>query len=528
MIASCNHEPRNRIADMVEQVRRKGVRLWCDQGQLRYEAPKGALTTADIQSLRACKADVIAYLEAVSMSDLETKPARPARINRVPLTFSQLSHWQWFNLGKRRHLRQIASATRIQGRLDVDAFRRGIAEIIHRHDALRTRIVIVDGGPLQEVSVTGSCKLEVVDLTVCQANLREEEIARQIEQFVLQPVDVTCDPLLGLRLLQLGDDEHVLLAAMEHIISDMFSLSILLRDLFTAYRDILQGRPLSLPEIPLQFIDHAIQQSATRTLWLQRHGVYWRERLRDCGRVRFPADARLLPNPSPGWDALPVKIGGELKLELREWCRTHRTTLAMSVFTAYAALVLRWCNVPQMVVQYVTDGRVDAQLHNTIGAFGYLMSLRIELQQGGNFLDLLQHVTQEYCGAQENADAAYIEAQEPRPEVLRNCAFNWLPQGFVSWGRQGSKVDLSDLERSGDAIVCTPVPFKHPMLKILDWDREPFVLLFDTDEDISGDVYFPTERFSPRTIQRFGRNFLWFVDRLLKQPTVPVKDVLLM
>jgi hypothetical protein len=112
-----------------------------------------------------------------------------------------------------------------------------------------------------------------------------------------------------------------------------------------------------------------------------------------------------------------------------------------------------------------------------------------------------------------------MTAQATRPEFTRNTAFNWLPQG--------SKVDLSDLDGSEDAIACTPVRFEHPMMRNVEIDGEPSILLFDDDDEITGNVWFPMNRFSVDTMERFGRNFLVFIKALLRQPDERVKGIVL-
>jgi len=146
--------------------------------------------------------------------------------------------------------------------------------------------------------------------------------------------------------------------------------------------------------------------------------------------------------------------------------------------------------------------------------------LHIEVLESDSFDDLLNRVTEEYIQAFEHADSGYMEAQVPRPDFTRTAAFNWIPQG--------SKSDPSDVDRSEDAITCSPVPFQHPMLKSLEVDNEPTILLFDSDDEIRGEVNFPLDRVSIASMESFGRNFLLFIRALLRQPQERVKDIALL
>ena len=513
------NSPAGRIADVVGSVRKKGVRLWSENGQLHYKAPKGTLTQDEIERLRISKSEIVAFLgRAPDAETTEPRHEPRRRFGRSPLAFSQLAHWHSYQLSERRAIRQIASATRLRGPLHVNALQKSIAEIVYRHDALRTRIVVLDGVPVQEISESSDFELNVADLAALSETAREAEVLRLIDLYILEPIDVAASPLFGLWLLRLREDEHVLIVAMEHMISDEISMDIVLRELFAAYTQVANGRAFSLPAIPVQFADHAVRQRDARKSWIEHHGAHWHERLTGCQRLRFPESQSLQTVTRSGWGTVPVKIERNLKAELREWCRVRRTTLVMGVFSAYVGLVLRWCDVSEAVIQYVIDGRASPEIENTIGYFASPLYVRIELCEDDSFVDLANRVTEEYCKAYEHADFCYMAAQVPRPEFTRNTAFNWV--------HRRPEIELCD-DAEG-AITCSPIHFAHPMSKKLAVDHEPSILLFDSGDEVLGDVHFPLNRFSIDSMEKFGRNFSMFIVELLTQPQRRVKDILLL
>jgi Condensation domain/TubC N-terminal docking domain len=506
----------DRVAEFLASVRNKGVKLWCESGQLHYKAPKGVLTQEDIDGLRISRGQIVTLLErsaGAQATELELEPR--SRLERAPLAFSQLAHWHQYKLSERRAIRQIASATRIRGRLNVEVLQKSIAEVVRRHDALRTRIVALDGVPVQEIAESSSPELEFDDLTVISDSDRETQVRLLIDKHILEQIDVAADPLFRVWLLRIRDDEHVLIMAIEHMASDGFSLNILIHELFTAYIQGLKGQAFSLPEVPIQFAEYAVRQRNSLQSWLEEHGAYWNERLAGCHRLRFPAYGGSPAASRVGWGVVPVRIGSQLKSELGEWSRLRRTTLVMSVFTAYVGLVLRWCDARECIIQYQSDGRTSPEIQSTVGYLASVLYLRMELLENNSFVDLLNRVTDEYCKAYEHADSSYFAAQVPRPEWTRNSAFNWLPRE--------SKFDSFVLD---DAITCSPVRFVPPLARILDTDGEPSIGLLDTEEgEIAGEVWFPLNRFSVATMERFGRNFLVFIRALLRQPEGRVHDV---
>jgi non-ribosomal peptide synthetase component F len=198
----------------------------------------------------------------------------------------------------------------------------------------------------------------------------------------------------------------------------------------------------------------------------------------------------------------------------------------MSVLTAYVAAMFRWCDVTDGVIQYVTDGRSEPNLREIIGFFACPLSLRIELSRKDTLADLMHRVVEEYCRACEHADAAHISAQSPRPEFARNSTFNWIPHGSSSWVAQGSRFEsvINDGPRD---LRCTPIAFEHPIFRTIDADREPFILLFETDDEITGGVQYPRNRFASATMERFAQQVMLFLRALLREPDARVVDIAL-
>lgn len=506
------------IADFLGAVRRKGVRLWSQDGRLHYKAPKGALSTDEVERLRGSRSEILTLMERASVAELaEPKLERRPTFDRAPLSFAQLARWYLHQLDTRPALRQIVSALRLRGRLDVSALQSSVTEIVRRHDALRTRIVIRDGVPSQEISASADSEIRLDDLRTAPEGLRDAETIRIIEQHILKPIDFAVGPLCGVRLVRLRDEEHVLIVAMDHMISDMFSLNILLRELFTAYTQALTGGTFSLSAIPIQFPDYAAWQRSMQDSWVERHGAYWERRLRECRRLRFPEDPGVQGTARSGWGRLPARIEKGFKMQLQEWCRLRKTTPVMAVLTAYAALVLRWCGEAEAVIQFQSDGRVSSNLDSTIGFFASALYIRVALLEEDDFLDLMQRVTEEYCRAYEHADFSYLAARVPRPEFTHNSVFNWVPPG--------SKLDFSPLDGSQHALVVAEVEFEHPALKSLQLDNEPAILFHESQGELVADIYFPLQRFSVPTMEKFAGNFVPFVRTLLTRPETRVRDM---
>jgi hypothetical protein len=371
---------------------------------------------------------------------------------------------------------------------------------------------------MQAIASEARVTLSVHNLMANVKGDREVEVRRLIHRLILSPVDVMNDPLFGASLVRMSENEHVLILALEHSIADAFSMGILLRELSSQYTRSLTGRPSTPPPVLTQYYQHCIRQRLDHELWKKREGIYWEKRLSGCGRLRFPfATSKVIVDGDNWAETIQLHISRSLKRELVSWSRLYKTTLAMCMLTTFAALVLRWCNVFDVVLQYQIDGRSDHRVENTIGYFASVLFLRIELDKRDSFIGLLSRVTGEYCSAYRHADSSYLESQHPRPEFARNSWFNWIPKSC--------EVNLSDLDGTENAITCNSVSFENPAVKRLQRDTEPGVAFFDGDEDISGVVWFPKDRFSIEVMERFARNFFSFLSFQLERPGWSVCDV---
>jgi hypothetical protein len=509
------------VAAVVADARRKGVTFWTERGALHYRAPRGALSQEDKGKLDALSGQITAFLKR-SDPRFVTIPALGRRhaTDRVPLTGSQLEHWHKNCLGHQPTRRSVASATRICGKLDSAVLQSSVEEIVQRHEALRTRIVVAAGSPVQLISDAVAYEFASDDLSAMSPPAREMTVERLMHELILQPVYVHTGPLFAIRLVKLDDDEHVFITVMEHSISDAWSRSILLRDIFGAYGRLARREVPFLPPIPVQFPDYAVWlgRLSDNPQWLQRQSRYWQERLRDCTALQLPRDGYAPAAPRSAWARVPVRIDFDLKRRLETWCRSRRTTLAMAGFTAFAALSLRWSGASDAVISYQSDGRFVPLVNETIGYFATLLNLRIELAQADTASSFLGRVTDEYCSAYDHVGFKLVRAQSPPPAFAGNPAFNWVPQAVIG---AGSPPDPTP------GIALSPYPFSYPMPTDFDADHEPSMLLFEHREEVAGSVSFPLSRFTVDSMQAFCDDFLTYLRAFVSDPGLRLNDVAL-
>ena len=508
----------NRVVAILESLRAKGIRLWTSEGQLHYEAPKGALGSNDIQELRSAKDQLITLLERIGTAEAnEPQLIERKCADRAPFSFSQQAHWNLYHLSDKPSFCQVLSVTSVGGRLDIGVLQDSLTEMVRRHEILRTRIVIFEGVPIQKMEQSADCLLQFEDLECLPVENRESEVSHVVERILLQPVNVHSLPVIRAQLLKIRDDAHVLIVSIEHLFADQYSMSLLLRDLFSTYFSKLIGATPSLPSITMQFADFANWQRQSSSSWYTRHRAYWEPRLRVYGRQPFPVEGALtLPGDSQ-WELIHFDIDKKMTADLRAWCKSRYTTLVLSVFTAYAALVLRWCKTTKAIFPYEIDGRVSPKIENTIGYFASVLYLEIDLPDGASMDALLKQIKERYCDAYEHADSSYIEALIPRPEFTRNGLFNWASHGpSISHSLPSDCVELLSFE---------PFPVDPRIKSNLHRDTEPIMFFIEGTEAILGGFQFQAARLSSSAAQRFIQCFQIFLRTLLTQPERRIDEI---
>jgi len=299
--------------------------------------------------------------------------------------------------------------------------------------------------------------------------------------------------------------------ALEHLISDARSIGIVMDDLFGAYTSILKSGSVQLDHVPLQFGDYALLQRMQHPRWFELHGAYWggcRERYT---RVRFPGNR---DGSCRGWAGVRFSLDAELTQTLREWCRLHRITPALTVFSVFSAYVLQHCEVPEAMIRCQSDSRVHAQLARTVGYLSAPLYVRMSCSDSDTLTTLATRVVSSFREALHRADFGYLESQPDRTEFTRNAGFNWIPHA--------PKLELGTLCDTPWALEIEHVRFDHPLLDELDRDTEPFLEMVEHTEYVESMMHYPRARFSSQQMQEFCAEFERLLRRILSDPGRPL------
>lgn len=447
-----------------------------------------------------------------SASRPQTIPARDASVAGARLSFAQERIWFLEQFEPNSAAYHIYPAYRLRGTLNLAALERSFSELIKRHETLRTTFAAPDGSPAQTISEARPMKLRVVDLTALSAVEQEAEVRRLATTGAQQPFDLGNGPLLRAKLLRLGEDEHVLLLTIHHIISDGWSMGVLLRELAACYEAALQGTPLSLPELPIQYADFAEWQRSRLTgEKLSQQLAYWKGQLAGAP----PALELTTDHPRP---ALPTYQGAtqrlmltkELTESLKQLGQREGVTPFMLLLAALKTLLYRYTEQDDISIGTPIAGRNLTELEGLIGLFVNTLVLRTDLSRNPTFRELLKQIRRVTLDAYAHQDLPFeklVDELQPERSLSTSPLFQVM---FDYQNEPNMALNLAGLELEYIAIERPTSVF------------DLAVTVADLAPGFRISITYKTELFESTTISRMLRHFAVLLEAIVATPEKPV------
>jgi amino acid adenylation domain-containing protein len=407
------------------------------------------------------------------------------RHSELPLSFAQQRLWFLDQLQPGSPFYNLFSAVRMQGELDLNALTESFGELVRRHEALRTVFADVDGKPVQVIMPARKLSLELRDLRGLAEDEREAEAMRLAAEDVQRPFDLSRGPLMRVGLLQLGEQEHILLLCIHHIISDGWSTRVLIRELVTLYDNFSSGRPSPLAELGIQYADFARWQRE----WLQGDVLltqleYWRGQLAGAPAVlEFPTD-----RPRPAVQTFrgareSLVFPKELAEAVQVLSRREGVTQFMTLLAAFKVLLGRYSGQADIVVGTPIAGRNQIEIEELIGFFVNTLVLRTDLSGGPSFRELLGRVREASLGAAAHQDLPFeklVEELQPERDLSRSPLFQvmFALQNVPKDEFELKTLTLSPIEADSGTAKFDLTMFFHPtedgLLGILEYNTDLF------------------------------------------------------
>lgn len=346
--------------------------------------------------------------------------AQPRNSDVFPLSYAQQRIWFLHQVFPLSSGFTTGQAFRLRGALDVIAFERCVADLVARHESLRTTFHLIDAHPVQSVSASVHIPVAFEDLRSLPADERAAESARRANEDCCRPWSLTSGPLLRVRLMQIGDDEHVLLLLLHHIVCDGWSMGTLLRELTACYGAHVTGVEPTLPNLPIQYVDYAVWHRR----WLEGNGgaaqlSHWLTRLTGAPVLRLPVSPASTDESATAL-LRSITLSRDLTRAIKAFGQSEAVTPFMTLLAAFALLLARYSGQDDIVVGSPVASRTRPELERVVGCFMNPLPFRVNLIGNPSFRALLRRVRDVALEVYANQDIPFdmlVRELEPKREA---------------------------------------------------------------------------------------------------------------
>ncbi len=444
-------------------------------------------------------------------------PVSRHEVTPIPLSFAQQRLLFLWQLEPQSAAYNMAAGLRLNGRLDEAALQRSFDHLVMRHEVLRT-VFHTDGDqPYQVILDQQPIALERIDLTGLPVSEREAALAQQVQTVTARPFDLRHGPLLRASLFAVADEQFVLVVSMHHIVSDGWSMDVMVKEFVQCYQAFSLAREPQLPALPLQYADYAIWQRR----WLEagegeRQLEYWRQQLGEEQPLLevAPDYARPLTQSFAG-QTLSFDFGAQLSLQLNAFARSQGISLFMLVLAGFSLFLSRHAGQRDIRVGVPNANRGRAEVEGLIGFFVNTQVLRCEVDERGSFADLLARVREAAFGAQAHQELPFEQLVD---ELVAERTLGHNPLFQAKFNQNVGMQKQRSMTLPGLSVAEYP----------LDKDGTHFDLALDITDDgtlIHGQMTYASDLYRPETVAGFVPALLGLFSELLKAPQAPLHSV---
>jgi amino acid adenylation domain-containing protein len=485
------------------------------RGELGVEVPLRALFEAPTVAGLAGAVDAARAAGAAAPAPpVQVLPRRADGPSVFPASFAQQRLWFLDHLQPGSPLYNMPAAVRLRGALDVEALGHALQQVVNRHESLRTRFELVDGGPVQVVGPALELPLSRDDLSSLPEAERETELRRRAREEARRPFNLARGPLLRVTLLRMAPQDHVVLLTQHHTVADGWSIGVLVRELTALYQAHVEGRPSPLPPLPVQYADYAVwQRDWLKGDVLEGQLAYWKEHLAGLPPLELPTDRPRPAVMSPEGASLDFDLPRELAEGLRALGRTEGATPFMTLLAGFQALLGRYSRQDHFAVGSPVAGRGRKEVEGLVGLFINTLVLRADLSGGPTFRQLVGRVRDEALGAYAHQDVPFeklVDELQPARDASRSPLFQvmfTLQDGLPPRGEVAGLRVTALSQETGTA--------KFDLL----------LTLSETPDGLHGTLDYRTDLFDHATAERLAGHYRTLLEAAAAEPDRPVGEL---
>ncbi|MGG3655335.1 condensation domain-containing protein, partial [Bacillus pseudomycoides] len=416
-----------------------------------------------------------------------------------PLSFSQQRLWFLEQFMPGSPVYNYPLVLRLCGLLNVKVLEKSLNEILHRHDILRISISSEKGKAVQNVNPYKKLTISIIDLSDLMEDERENLAIQKAKQEVQKPFMLSKGPLIRFTLIKLNQLEHILVVNTHHIISDGWSMGVLINELSVLYEAFNKGLNSPLPNLPIQYTDYAAwQREWLEGEVLEKQGAYWKEKLGgDLPILELPTDRPPSNSPSLRGSLYEFKIPKDLTEKLKSLCKEEGSTLYMLLLATYNVLLHRYSGQDDILVGTPIANRDREEVENLIGFFVNTLVLRTNFSGNLTFRQLLRQVREAALESYTHQDFPFdrlVEELKPDRGMSQSPLFRVM---FQYQNAPMKPVTMSDLTVESLSIYREAAKFD---LTLTFMDEE------ETDSLI-GYLEYNMDLFDLKTIERMIEHF---------------------
>ncbi|MDZ7967789.1 MAG: amino acid adenylation domain-containing protein [Nostoc sp. DedSLP03] len=442
-------------------------------------------------------------------SEITSPPLlRRTRDAELLLSYAQQRLWFLDQFEPNSPFYNIPMALRLVGNLDRAALEQSLQEIIHRHEALRTNFITVDGKPSQIIQTETTWTVSVVDLKYLSTTEQEITSQQLAQQQVTQPFDLAKEALIRAILVVLNETEHVLLVCMHHVVSDGWSMGVFVQELAALYDAYAQGQPSTLAPLAIQYADFAIWQRN----WLQGEVLqsqlnYWRQQLQDApALLSLPTDRPRPAVQTYNGTHQEFVLSVELTDKLSKLSQEQGVTLFMTLLAAFDTLLYRYTGTEDILVGSPIANRDRSEIEGLIGFFVNTLVMRTSLTGNPSFSELLTRVRSMAMEAYSHQNLPFemlVEALQPERNLSHTPLFQVM---FVLQNAPTSELGLTGLTVNRLPIKGTTSRFDLTLS------------MENTAIGLAGWWEYNTDLFDASTIERMTSHFVTLLEGIVANP----------
>ncbi|RKG52248.1 non-ribosomal peptide synthetase, partial [Corallococcus sp. AB011P] len=442
--------------------------------------------------------------DAIPLRDKSTPP---------PLSFAQQRLWFIDQLQPGLALYNLPIVLRATGPLNMEAFQRALQALVDRHEVLRTTFTQERGQPVQRIAPALELPVSSVDLRALSGEQRDAESLRLAKAEMLRPFDLERGPLLRATWVQLDEHDHVLVLVMHHIVFDIWSMGVLVREVLALYDAFSHGRPAALPPAKIQYADWAVwQRGSAQQAVLEKQLAYWRERLGGLEMLELPTDHPRTGSGVRG-GALPFRMQQGPWEALKALARKEGLTPFMVLLAALEVVLAHESGQHDVAVGTPVAGRNRREVEGLIGFFVNTVVMRTDLSGDPTLRELLGRVRKTCVEAYAQQDIPLeqiVAALQPGREAGQTPFYR------VSFNFQNAP--LSEINIPG--LVLRPIVMESGLAKL-----DLSLQLTEGAEGLTGLWEYSTDLYEERTVRRWMDGFERVVRALVEKPEQRVGDV---